>query len=124
MRHTDGHTARHTDGERGVTSVEVMGSLPWLLIAVAVVWQLLLLATTATSVENAARNAGIQHARGASVEEVRDTAVDSVPPWLREGADAVVSGQDVTVSVAVPIVAPGLTRDDFVMRRTTTFPDQ
>jgi hypothetical protein len=108
-------------GERGSASIELLGSLPYLILAALLAWQLLLVATTLTAAQNAARNGS----RAASLGDNPITAATgSLPDWLADDATAQSppGSNRVTVTVPVPIVAPGFTSDQLVVRRSAHLP--
>lgn len=113
-------TARRARDERGSASIELMGIIPYLLVAALLVWQLLLVAMTVTAAENAARNGS----RAASMGGNAAAAVSSsLPGWLSGGAStARGGGNQVTVAIAVPILVPNLTTQAFVVRRDANLP--
>lgn len=106
-------------GERGQASVELIGMLPFLVLAALLVWQLLLVGYAATSAENAARAASRVQARGGDPAK---TARRVVGGPLREGIRTEMVGAKATVRVRVPLIVPGLTRDDVTLSRDAELP--
>ena len=106
-------------GTRGSASIELIGMLPYLLLAALFAWQVLLSAFTAVSVENAARNGSRVAGRGG---DGRQAAVDSLAPFLRSGADVRVDGETTTVTARLPIVFPAVTNDDLTITRDARLP--
>jgi hypothetical protein len=95
---------RHGDGERGTASVELVGVLPFAIVAVLVAAQIAVAGATLWSAAIAAR-AG---ARAALVGDgPLGAAREALPSLLRRGAE-VRSGNGVSVEVAVPHLIPGL----------------
>jgi TadE-like protein len=95
--------------ETGQASVELMGML-WLLFLVALaVWQLLLATWAAEQAQNAARTGSRVEGRGGDAGKAARNAVTSA---LRKGMDVDVGAEEVTVSVRIPILIPGLVVED------------
>lgn len=108
-------------GERGSAAIELLGSLPYLILAAMLVWQMLLVATTMTAAQNAARNGS----RAASMgDNPVDAATESLPDWLAgdASAESPAGSNQVTVSVPVPIIVPGFASDQLVVRRQAHLP--
>lgn len=106
-------------GERGQASVELIGMLPFLVLAALLVWQLLLVGYAATSAENAARAASRVEVRGG---DGRKAAERVVAAPLREGIRTELDGGRAVVRVRVPLIVPGLTRDDVALSRDAELP--
>src|SRR5690625_940010 len=96
--------------DQGSASVEFMGVLPWALLIVAVVWQLVLVGMSFVWGGQAASAAARATSIGQEFHEVRDAAKSAVPSGMK--SDVQVSkpnGADsIDVSVNVPVFAPGL----------------
>jgi hypothetical protein len=105
--------------ESGQASVELLGLLPYLLLAGLVVWQLLLATWAVTSASNAARTGSRVESRGG---DGRKAALDALDGRLREHALSRISGERAEVRVRVPILVPGLDSEDLTVRRTAEFP--
>lgn len=105
--------------ERGSASVELIGFLPYLFLAVLFGWQILLSAYTAVNAENAARNGSRVEGRGGNGTAA---AMDSLAPWLRHEATASVDGERASVTVNIPIVFPSFTNDALTVTRTAVLP--
>ncbi len=105
--------------QEGQASVELLGMLPWLLLAALGIWQLLLAASTATSTVAAARNGS--RVEGLGGDGVR-AALRSLPAMDRPGATAKADGDRVTIHVQVPIIFPGLHSSAFVLTRSAELP--
>ena len=106
--------------ESGQASVELMGTLLWLLLAAVGVWQILLATWTVTQASNAARTGSREVAKhGDASKAARDALTDG----LRDGAHVDVAGTRVTVHVRVPLIFPGLSSDRFTVDRTAELPD-
>jgi pilus assembly protein CpaE len=105
--------------ERGQATVELIGMLPFLVLAALVVWQLLLVGYSITSAENAARAASRVAARGGDGEKAAKRVIGSP---LREGIKVKMDGTKAMVSVRVPLLVPGIGDDDFVVRRDAELP--
>jgi hypothetical protein len=107
--------------ERGQAALELIGML-WLLFLVAlVVWQLLLAAWTAEQAQNAARTGSRVLGRGGDPDKAARMAVSS---GLRRDMQVHVAGEQVQVSVRIPILVPGLHIDtgSFEAVRAATLP--
>lgn len=105
--------------ERGQVSVELLGMVPWLLLAALVAWQLMLAAYTAVSVGNAARTASRVESRGGEAEEAGRLAL---PGILADGATVTTEDEEVSVTAKVPILIPGIGSDDIVITKSAIFP--
>lgn len=106
--------------ERGSASVELMGMMPLLLLAAFAGWQILLVAFTATSAENAARTASRAESRGEGGEQAGREAVST---WLRDGTTVEVDGTKATVRIRVPIVVPLISSDQLAVSGTAEMPE-
>jgi TadE-like protein len=119
-------------GESGQTSLEFVGLIPYLLLIAVACWQFLLASATANAAENAARAGSRAEGLGLNGAE---RALEALPEWLRGTSDAEVGpgagcgddggsrpGTRVVVCAPVPILFPGVTLPDFVMRRDAEFP--
>lgn len=92
-------------GERGQATVELLSTLPLLLIAALLVWQMLLVGSVMTSASNAARTGS----RAASLSGDGESAArNALRPSFRRGSDVTVEGNSVRVRVAVPLIVPGV----------------
>lgn len=117
--------------EDGVASVELMGFLPWLIMAALLAWQMLLAAATVTAAENAARSGSRTQGRGGDGVKV---ALEALPDWLADEAkaergpepgcddDEKDSGQRIAVCVAVPVIVPGVSIDGIILTRDADLP--
>jgi len=106
-------------GERGQASVELIGMLPFLVLAALLVWQLLLVGYAVTSAENAARAASRVEARGGNGAKAAERVVGSP---LRKGIRTEMDGGKAVVRVRVPLIVPGITRDDVTVSRDAELP--
>jgi hypothetical protein len=116
---TPARCARAGRGQAGQVSVELLGMLPWLLLAALVVWQILLAAYTAVSASNAARVASRVESRGGDAERA---GVLALPGALESGAEVEVDGEQVAVRARVPIVIPGIASDRIAIEKEATMP--
>ena len=107
--------------ERGAATVEVVGLLPWLLIAALAVWQILLVTFVATNVENAARNGSRAEGLG---RDGSAAAVRSLTSWLQGDARVSIDGTRTTVTARLPIIVPGLSTDGFTITRSAELPEE
>jgi hypothetical protein len=122
---------RRRDGERGAASVEFVALLPYLVLAAAFTWQILVLAATVTSAEGAARTGSRSASLGRDGEAA---AVEALAPWLRDGAVAETGpgpacddddgsrGTQVVVCVDVPVLLPGLNLPGLSISRAAELP--
>jgi hypothetical protein len=93
--------------EEGTASVELIAAVPFLLLAVLVAAQLVLVGQALWSAGVAAR-AG---ARAALVDgDAAAAARRALPPSLRTGAQVSATGADTTVRVQIPRLLPALPR--------------
>lgn len=100
---------RRRDGESGSASIELLGALPIILVIVVLVWQMLLAGVTWIWTGQAAADAAREVSLGSSTSQVRAAVHDRLPAGMTPGSRvAVASGDKVTVSVKVPLVAPGV----------------
>lgn len=99
-----GSWSRRRD-QAGSASVELIMLAPLLVLAALAGWQMLLFAFSSTAAENAARTGSRVEGRGGQGERA---ALESMSPWLRNGADVRFEGTKGTVTIRVPIVVPTL----------------
>jgi hypothetical protein len=93
-------------GEEGSASIELIGVLPFLLLAILVAAQLALAGQALWSAGIAARaGARAQLVGGGAMAAARA----ALPPPLRDGAE-VTAGSGVAVEVPIPRLVPGLPR--------------
>lgn len=96
--------------ENGQASLEFTALFPLVALFVVLLWQLALWGATAALAGHAAD----EGARASSLgQDAQAAALDSVPSWFRQGFDVTDSGSRVHVSAEVPILAPGLTSDQW-----------
>jgi hypothetical protein len=92
-------------GERGQATVELLSTLPLLIIAALLVWQMLLVGIVMTSASNAARTGS----RAASLSgDGEQAARNALRPAFRHGSQITVNGTSVRVRVAMPLIVPGV----------------
>jgi hypothetical protein len=91
-------------GERGQSSLELLGSLPALLLLAGVVMQLLVVGYTAVLAGNAAEAGALAVARGGHPERAVRGAV---PGWVRAGVRVSSAPGAVRVRMRPPAVIPG-----------------
>ena len=109
-------------GERGQSSVELMGML-WLMLTIAlVIWQVLLAAWTGEQAQNAARTASRVLGRGGDAAKAARAAVAA---GLRKDMRVQPGGERVDVYVRIPIIVPGLVVDSkpFTAHRYAVLPN-
>lgn len=100
----------HAGRDRGSASVELLGVLPWLVLVVAVLWQLGLAGMTYVWTGYAASAAARSVALHEGQAETSAAAEDRMPAGMRAGLSVVVDPTDpshVSVTSRVPLVAPG-----------------
>lgn len=106
--------------QRGSASLELVAMVPYLLLAAAFGWQLLLTAYVTTSATNAARTGARSGSLGGDPVAA---AMAAIPDPLRGDTTVVMTGPSaVRVDVEVPVLFPGLTTDRFTIDREATFP--
>lgn len=115
---------RGGQGQDGSTTVEFVGLLPWLLVGAVFAWQLMLVAASAVSAENAARSAARTLGQGAEWVEVRQAAEDGLTSWLAGRLVDVVRSSDdhIVVEVSVPVLLPGVADDAWTVSGDAVFP--
>lgn len=94
--------------QSGQASVEMVGTLPAVILAAAVAWQLALVGHAAWACANAARVAARAQLVG---EDARAAARSALPRHLERGLRVRVGGADedaVRVTVRVPFLLPGV----------------
>jgi hypothetical protein len=92
-------------GEEGSASLELVGVLPFLLLAILVAAQLGIAGASLWSAGVAARAGARASLVGGSATVV---ARRSLPPGLRDGARVATGGDGVAVEVPIPRLVPGL----------------
>jgi hypothetical protein len=105
--------------QRGQASVELLGIVPWLLVAALLAWQLMLTAYTAVSVGNAARTASRVESRGGDAMEAGRLAL---PGILEDGSSVELEEEEASVTANVPILIPGISSDRISITKSATFP--
>jgi len=125
------HRLRPVGGEAGSATIEFTAMVPYLLIAAAFAWQVLLLSSVVAAAQDAARTGSRAQALGRDGETA---AVEALSPWMQEHARAVVgapgdcdeardrTGTRVTVCIAVPVLWPGLSFPELDVIRDAEFP--
>lgn len=96
--------------ESGQVVVETAAMLPLLLVVLVLLWQIVLIGVTFVFAEHAAR----EGARAAAVEgspPVQQVVAAEVPGAWRDGLSASVGSEQVEVTIAVPLLFPGVTAD-------------
>ena len=106
-------------GDDGVIALELLGYLPYVLLVAVVAFQLAAIGGAATAAENAARAGSRAAGTGG---DARTGAVEAVDPGLRDRTTVSVSGETVTVSIAVPVVVPLIDLDATTVTRDATLP--
>jgi pilus assembly protein CpaE len=110
---------RRLRGQDGQSSVEFMGTVWWLFLVVLLIWQVSLAAWAHVETSNAARTASRVQARGGDPAKA---ARNAVPKGLRKGMKVSMRGEKATVRVRIPILFPGVGRDDFRATQAATLP--
>lgn len=108
---------RVSAGESGQSTVEFVASLPLVAIALLMAWQLVLTGWTHVLTQNAAREGAHQLAISEELDRDGDGVYDDVEDSARrripeswEGLEVHQEGTQVTVSVGVPVILPGVGR--------------
>lgn len=110
---------RRARDDRGQASIEMMGTIWWIILVVLLIWQVSLAAWAHVQSTNAARTASRVEARGgAAVKAARN----AVPEGLRRGMRVAVRGETATVRLRVPILFPGLTHRRVTATHSATLP--
>lgn len=99
---------RRGRGDSGQASVEFLGVLPLILIALLIVWQFALLGLTWMFAGHAADTATRRLALGDTNAQVSAAGMHRIPAGWSGGSSVQVVGGGVTVRVATPILVPGL----------------
>jgi Flp pilus assembly protein TadG len=113
--------------ERGQASLEMAGTIVWLVIAGLFAWQLALVGWTAVSATNAARTASRLVSRGIDRTDAEQGGQKSLASaYLGNNGTVTVDPQTdkATVTVPIPIVMPGLTpfKHDLTITMTAEMP--
>jgi hypothetical protein len=113
--------------ESGQASLEIAGTIAWLLIAGLFAWQLALIGWTAVSANNAARTASRLVSRGVDANQAKQAGEKSLSGgFLQSNASVTVdpNTDKATVSVPIPIVLPGLTpfKKNFAITESAEMP--
>lgn len=106
-------------GERGQSSVELVGLLGIVLAGGLIIWQLMLAGWAVTSASNAARTGSRVESRGG---KGREAALRSLSSPLRGDATARVEGERTRVTVRVPVIVPGLDSNLLTVSKSAAFP--
>ena len=100
-----GQLTHRLRGQDGQASVEFLGALPLLFAGALLVAQLLLVGSSMTSAQNAARTGS----RAASLHsDGSKAALAALRPGLRKDSKITVAGTSVRVQIRVPTIVPGL----------------
>ena len=91
--------------ERGQATVELLATIPLLLIAGAISLQLLLAGYALTLADGAAEAGGLALAAG---RPAKSAAEESLPSWAEDRAEVAVHGGEVTVRLAPPSLLTAL----------------
>jgi hypothetical protein len=94
-------------GERGSASLELVGALPFLLVAVLIAAQIAIAGASLWSASFAARAGARASLVGGRAEAAARAAL---PPPLRKGARVSVDGGATRVEVPLPRLLPGMPR--------------
>jgi hypothetical protein len=118
---------RRLRGESGQSTLELGGTLLWLLLAATMAWQLALVGWTVVSAGNAARSAARLVSRGDSQTDAEKRGVDGLASKGLSGADIKFDGSNADQSVAtahvqIPILIPGLKPDWMWITQKATMP--
>jgi len=105
--------------QRGQASIEVLGVLPLMLVFAMFVWQLHLVMSAATAVENAARTGSRVEGLGG---DGKRAAMRALPRSQREDVEIDIRGEVVRIRTKVPTVVPGLATGLFRVRGSAELP--
>jgi hypothetical protein len=95
--------------QSGQSTVELSGTLVWLLIAALFAWQLALAGWTAVSAANTARTVARLYSREQDLGHARQEGFSSLSSdGLGTGARVSFDGRTWTVTAKIPIVFPGI----------------
>ena len=114
-------------GESGQSTLEIGGTLLWLLLAALMAWQLALVGWTVVSAGNAARTSARLVSRGDRTSDARNYGIDSLAGKGLSGADISFDGTTsdrsvATAHVQIPILVPGLNPDWMWITQKATLP--
>lgn len=107
--------------ERGQASIELLGSLTWLLLTALFIWQLLLVGTAMTSASNAART-GSRALALSTPGEAEDAARQALREGFRKEARIRRSGDRVSVTVRVPVLVQAFSSNRFTVTEDAEIP--
>ena len=113
--------------QSGQSTLELGGTLLWLLLAAMMAWQLALVGWTFVSAGNAARTAARLVSRGDSTSDARNYGIDSLASKGLGGADITFEGTTsdqavATAHVKIPILIPGLNPNWMLITQKATIP--
>lgn len=112
---------RRWNGQEGQATVEFISLLPYLILMALLALQMQLFVSTATAVENAARNAArVASDGGDAFTTARGSLSGSGRASLRP-ADVRVAGERVEIELRVPLVLPVFRTDAWTVTRSATF---
>ena len=107
--------------EAGQASSELLGMLPYLLLAIMAIWQVFLGAWAYTQASNAARTASRVNARSDDADPEK-AARNALSKGLRRGMGFDMKGDRATVKVRIPILFPGIGADELRATRSAELP--
>jgi pilus assembly protein CpaE len=114
------HPHRESAAEQRRAAVEFLGVLPIVFLVVAIIWQLGLWGVTATLTSHAADEAARAAGIGGTTAQVRDDALRSVPPWIRDDMDVSRTALGtVKVTSSMPVLTPIFTVDGLELTSET-----
>ena len=99
--------SRAADRRAGQASIELVGALPALALAVVLAVQLLLVGYSLTIVDGAAEAGALA---GAAGRDAKRAARDALPEWARARSEVSASDGRVTVELRPPAPLPALSR--------------
>jgi TadE-like protein len=106
-------------GERGQATIEFVGTLAVILFAALAMWQLLVVMWAFNETSNAARTAARVESRGG---DTKKAARNALPHVLRHKLDVEPAGEQVTLTVRIPLFFPGLDSEHVIAVRKATIP--
>jgi hypothetical protein len=108
----------------GQASVEFVSLLPYLVLIAMLVVQMQLFVSTATAVENAARNAARVASDGGDAFATARTSLAGANRSALRPSDVRVRGEEVEVELRVPLVLPVFRTSAWTVTRSATFARQ
>lgn len=112
---------RRWRGQDGQATVEFISLLPYLVLMAMLALQMQLFVSTATAVENAARNAARVASDGGDAYATARTSLSGANRSALRTSDVRVAGERVEVELRVPLVLPVFRVGGWTVTRSATF---